>query len=77
MKFKQFYHHRQTWGFTEYEGRHRQLSLCWSCLWLQPETPDNCPIAQAVFDLDKDHGITTPVLECPEFEQKAGEDATL
>jgi len=70
MKIEKFFHHRDTWGFQELRGKHREVCLCWSCKKFRPEHSDNCFIAESVFNLNKTHGITTPVLECSVFERK-------
>lgn len=58
-------------GFAELEGKHREYCICYHCNQFIPDVPDlNCPIARALFELDRLVGIVTPVWECPEFELK-------
>jgi hypothetical protein len=47
-------------------GRHKEHCLCYDCSKFNP-SGDNCPIAQALFEFDIKHNITTPVWECAEF----------
>lgn len=49
-------------------GKHRAHCLCYQgCVFFKPGQPNNCPIAEAVFKNCKDHGIVSPVWECPEY----------
>jgi hypothetical protein len=51
------------------KGQHRQNCLCfYPCAKFKPDTAENCPIAKDVFAICVRHHITTPVFECPEFE---------
>lgn len=44
------------------KGKHRQHCLCYKChFW------DGCEIRKAVYELNVEHNITTPVWECPRF----------
>lgn len=49
-------------------GRHREHCLCYSgCTLFKPGQPDNCAIAQSIYENCVKHGVTTPVFECPKF----------
>jgi len=71
MKYIQYNHHeRQVWVREDLKGCHSEHCLCYSCTKFRPgDREQNCPIANALFSLDVLTGITTPVWECPEFEE--------
>jgi len=50
------------------KGLHREYCLCHSCAKFKPNTPENCEIAQAVFENCVRFHITTPMWECPEYD---------
>ena len=56
-----------------YRGHHKQHCLCYLCSKFHPCMSDNCPVAQRVYELDVEFGITTPVWECPEFVRLEGD----
>lgn len=57
--------------FAETKGRHREYCLCHNhCKHFKPGQPDNCPIAELVFRVDVLCNLTTPVIECPKYEEK-------
>ncbi len=66
---KLFSHHEnQVWADEAAFGRHRRFCLCFrGCLNFKPGQPDNCPIAQKLYDFDVEHKLTTPVYGCPEW----------
>ncbi|HOH62248.1 MAG TPA: hypothetical protein PK698_07260 [Bacilli bacterium] len=50
-------------------GKHREHCLCWlGCKYFKPNTPENCEVAQKLFQFDIDNGVTTPVWECIKYE---------
>lgn len=54
----------------ENKGKHRDNCLCWQgCKFFKPNpnNGDNCPVAQALYEFDVTHGVTTPVWECQEY----------
>lgn len=52
------------------KGTHRKHCLCWSCKKLQViDRDENCPIAAAIYKLCVEFHVTTPVFECPDFEE--------
>ena len=54
------------------KGRHREHCLCHlDCKNFKPGTPENCPLAQELFEYCVKYGMTTPVWECPKFEGPA------
>ena len=56
----------------ELKGKHREHCLCHAgCKFFHPGLPDNCPLAQELFEYDVRHGMTTPVWECPKFESES------
>lgn len=56
------------WANEESVGKNRELCLCYSCANFNPGAPEtNCPIANLVYATAIATGITSPVLECPDF----------
>jgi hypothetical protein len=54
----------------ELKGKHREHCLCFQgCKKFNPGTENNCPIAQENYEFCVKYNMTTPVWECPEFEQ--------
>lgn len=53
------------------KGRHREHCLCYDCELFKPNMINNCPIAEKVYNLDRETGLTTPVWECMYFRQKS------
>jgi hypothetical protein len=49
------------------KGTHRQHCLCFKCDSFKPGSPNNCPIAQKLYELCVEYNLTTPVYECPVF----------
>jgi len=47
------------------KGKHREHCLCHICSRFMPGTPENCPIAQANYELCLKYNVVTPVYECP------------
>lgn len=70
--FEQYSHHSSlVWVRQDLRGRHSDHCLCYSCSKFSPgERDDNCPIANAVYALNVALDITTPVWECPAFEER-------
>lgn len=52
---------------SELKGTHRSHCLCYKCASFHPGTPENCPIAQRLYQLCVDEDLVTPVYECPKF----------
>ena len=51
------------------KGLHQQHCLCFQgCKFFKPNTPDNCHLAQELFEYDVKYGMTTPVWECPKYD---------
>jgi hypothetical protein len=56
------------------QGLHRQHCLCFQgCKFFKPNEPDNCTLAQGLFEYDVKYNMTTPVWECPKFDIKEKE----
>ena len=50
------------------KGKHTDNCLCHQgCVKFLPSSYFNCPIAQKLFVFDMEHGVVTPVWECPSF----------
>ena len=63
-----YIHHNEVFVQEHLKGRHREHCLCFlGCTLFKPNTPENCEIAQAVYNNCTKFGITTPMWECPKF----------
>lgn len=52
------------------KGKHRDYCLCHqNCAKFKPGQPDHCRIAADTFNNCVKNKLTTPVWECPEYEQ--------
>ena len=68
---KYLHHGIEVSVLSRYKGMHRELCLCFNeCSKFKPDTPDNCPIAEKLYQLDKSYGLVTPVLECLVYEPR-------
>ena len=65
VKYDRFGH--EIYGFEEMKGRNREHCMCYYCHQFHPKEETNCPIAQGLYDYDRQHNVTTPVFECGEF----------
>jgi hypothetical protein len=52
------------------KGKHREYCLCFDCDNFCLGTSFKCSIADDLYKLCCKHNLTTPVFECPEFEEK-------
>lgn len=73
MAVVRYEHHGREVAVQEHlMGRHREHCLCHLCRWFRPENrEENCPIANTIYSLDVLTGLTTPVWECPRFQERA------
>lgn len=55
---------------ARHKGRHREHCLCYHCDSFKPGEPDQCPIAQAIYENCVKFNVVTPVWECPEYQAK-------
>lgn len=71
MSYEQYEHHgSMVWVRSDLKGKHRKNCLCFSCKRLKLGLPEtNCPKAQELYEYCVKHGMTTPVFECPDFEE--------
>ena len=71
MEIIKYEHHGEMVSVQkDLQGKHREHCLCFQgCVFFKPDTEENCPIAKALFALDKMYMLVTPVWECPKFEQ--------
>lgn len=68
MEYEQYEHHGILVTVrSDLKGRHREFCLCYQCGRFDPGKEDNCYKAQGLYELNKDHGLVTPVFECPDF----------
>ena len=68
-EFERYTHHDRLVSVRkELKGKHREHCLCFSCAGFIPENiKENCPIANELYNFDVEHGLVTPVWECPQF----------
>ena len=67
-KFEQYEHYgEKVWVRSDLKGTHRDHCLCHKCVQFKPNQSCNCPVAQKNYEMCVEHGITTPVYECPQF----------
>lgn len=68
---KYVHHGAEVNVFSHFKGQHRSVCLCYECKFFAPEPrEENCPIAEAVYENCIKYNLTTPICECPKFEQK-------
>lgn len=49
----------------------KHIHLCGGCRKWKPGSDElNCPIAQAVYELFKSHGVGGPITQCPHMDPK-------
>lgn len=58
------------WVNPTLEAIRHDECLCWNCALLKPEQPDNCSIAQRLYELCCETHIATPVTRCPVWQLK-------
>lgn len=63
------YEHHGVFVFvrTSLKGKHRAHCLCHVCDHFKPDTPENCVIAERVYNVCKEENLVLPVWECPHF----------
>ena len=66
---KYVHHGAKVSVFSAWKGQHRGFCLCHNqCKFFKPGTPENCPLAQELYEYDVRNGMVTPVMECPKYE---------
>jgi hypothetical protein len=73
LYIRYLHHGKMVWVRSDLLGSHKQHCLCWSCAKLLPGQKENCPIAQKLYEINKEHNLVTPVYECPEFVLKVSD----
>lgn len=70
MQVIQYEHHGKTVSVIDsLKGKHKEFCLCYTgCKYFRLGAPDHCEIAQAVYENCVRFGITTPMWECPKYE---------
>ena len=70
MKIIKVFKHNKNLSVQEHlVGKHKEHCLCFqNCKFFKPNQPDNCKIAQSLFEFDIKNGVTTPVWECEKYE---------
>ncbi|MBI2047525.1 MAG: hypothetical protein HYT27_00130 [Parcubacteria group bacterium] len=64
-------HNVPLWENTFMDTLRRKHCLCLNCAKLKPGQPDNCPIAQAGFELCKKYNTAYAMTRCPEWVEKS------
>lgn len=74
--YVQYEHHgNMVWVREDLKGKHREICLCWACKKFHLNNPSaDCKIARDTFENCQKHGLVTPVLECPEFDDERNPD---
>lgn len=72
MRIEKYIHHgKEVSVISSVKGKHIQNCLCWQrCKFFKPNTPENCEMAQANYELDVKYNLVTPVFECPKYEER-------
>jgi len=69
-RFERYEHHGQEVAVrADLKGRHREHCLCFSCekFSITDSPEEKCPIANLLYAVCIQTGITAPVWECPAF----------
>ena len=67
MIVKHNHHGMTSWVVSAYKGENKDICICHQgCARFKPNTPENCPTAQAAFELSKKVGIVL-VMECKDY----------
>lgn len=61
---------KQVWTNKFYDKVRKTGCLCFSCANFHPEQPNNCRIAQALYELCVATDIAAGVSRCPEWAKK-------
>ena len=69
--YEQYEHHgEKVWVQSDLKGKHLEHCLCFSCTQFLPGAPEtNCPKANLLYAVCIETGMTTPVFECPDFDE--------
>jgi len=71
IKYEHWDGYPPVWVKESLKGQHREYCLCWSCKRFYPDDREtNCRIANLVFSVCVQAGLTLPVWECPNFKEK-------
>jgi hypothetical protein len=74
-EFIQYEHHgAEVFVRAEDQGKHRLHCLCFRCNRFKPGAEDNCPLAQALYQLCVQNDMVTPVWECPAFDETLSDE---
>ena len=69
-QYEQYEHHSKlVWVDKKLRGTHRSHCLCWSCKDFRPGLEENCERAKELYAYCVKWGMTTPVFECPVFNE--------
>jgi hypothetical protein len=64
---KYVHHGAEVFVRSDLKGKHHGHCLCWICGNFKPGKPENCAIAQKLYEICVEHDLVTPVHECPKF----------
>lgn len=69
-KVEKYVHHgAEVSVISQMKGKHRDICLCFQgCRFFKPGEPNNCSIAQQIYEMCVEHNLVTPVLECAKYE---------
>ncbi len=68
MIIERYVHHGQVvYVRSDLKGRHREHCLCFTCNKFKPGREGHCPIAKRIYDTCVEHGVVSPVYECPDY----------
>jgi len=57
--------------WEDLKGQHSKQCLCYAhCKFFLPGRPNNCPLAQGLYEYDVKNHMVTPVFECPKYEEE-------
>lgn len=59
---------------ADLKGRHWEFCLCNKCKNLKMGEPDNCPIANEVYQTCLLYDLVTPIFECPVYNGPMGDE---
>ena len=73
VEYEMYPHHNiYVYVREDLKGKHRDFCLCWDCKKFKPgDREKNCSIANLLYSVCVECGLTTPVFECPEFVRKS------
>ena len=65
---KEVHYDREVWVNPTTESLRDSECLCLNCGNMRPDQPDNCHIAQALYQICIEEGVALTVTRCPAWE---------